>query len=86
MKQTIDKVVIAGGSYNAEVWGRSPQPPKDTKAIFTAFFIKYAFLSIFWCKFLLKRVLNDCKKSAYAPLRPAPWGACSPSPLLRHCW
>jgi len=23
-----DKVVIVGGSNNAKVWGRSPQPPK----------------------------------------------------------
>jgi len=45
----VDKVVIIGESNNAEVWGRSPQPPEengggasDAEAIFYSFFQKNA--------------------------------------------
>jgi len=48
MKQTIDKVVIAGGS-NTGVWGRSSRAePPMLKRLLQLFFQKYTFLSILW--------------------------------------
>jgi len=62
-KNAFDKVVTVSLSNNARVWGLSPQLPEanggseadpPTPGYFNSFFQKYAFLSIFWSKFLLK--------------------------------
>jgi len=80
-EMNFDKVAIVGGSNNAGVWGRSPQPPEANrgsgtepltlKRFFTSFSKKkIRILSILWSKFLLKmRIKNDCKKCAGARLR-----------------
>jgi len=36
-RNELDKAVIEGGSNNAGIWGRNPQPPE---AVFTVFFPK----------------------------------------------
>jgi len=95
LEMNFDNVVIVGGSNNAGVLERSPQPPEANggfeqdppmlRRYFTVFYFqKYAFLTYFSLNFCLKRVLNDCKKGAVASPRPAPWGAClhfPPTPL-----
>jgi len=46
-------VIVSGGSKNALVWGRSRL--RRCGDIYRFVFLKYAFLIIFWFKFLLKK-------------------------------
>jgi len=55
----LDKVVIVGGSNNARVWGRSPQPPKTNGGSETFFSKKNThFKAYFGVNFCLKCVFK----------------------------
>jgi len=59
------KAVIAGGSNNSGIWGRSPQPPEanggsgaELRRFLQFLSQKYAFLSKLSSKFLLKTLFK----------------------------
>jgi len=59
----------------------------DTEAIFTAFFQKYAFLSLLLSKFIFKTRFKITAKSVLMhlkDLRPRARATTCPHPLLRH--
>jgi len=84
------KATAVGKSNNARVWGRSPQPPEanggsgadpSTLQRILQLLQKYAFLGIFWLKFLLKTAFfNGWIKCVDAPLGAFPHLL----PLIRH--